>query len=223
MLATLSIIILFSWTTRQRYGGYAFLILVAPFIPFLLLKGSDLLGNISIISQFSRHDADIITISGRALIWEVATVDIVQLSGDKFFGYGMYGHYLSGISSLYKNFNFLERGGPNLTSMHNSSFQMIYDIGYVGYALFTMMIFIVMRSTDKILMQAKTREQDRILRTIMALLLFYSIEGALNVSLTPHNNEVFAIVMLLIVSSLPLVEFKSQDYWVRRRVRIKWS
>lgn len=130
VLAGLGVPLLF----RARRGGAArYAALLAPALPLALLAVLSLAAQSELVRKFSRQQGDIASATGRALIWGAAAGRLAAApSPMDAIGYGQYGAKGAGVSvvwaSRFKDFE----ADPLLTSTHNLTLQLIYDVGYVG-------------------------------------------------------------------------------------------
>lgn len=217
--ATLSMILsilIIKFVPKYVFSYFKYAIFVLPFMPAFLMSITTLLTQIGPLQNLSRHDSDLSTISGRTPVWEVVIEDILKQPDEKLFGYGMNGHVISGISGNYYNMNFLQTSGSNITSMHNSIFQLTYDIGYIGIALYLILWYATIQNLALSIRFAVDKRQRNIALSILAILIFLMADGILNNSMTPHNDEMFSFIIMLMIAILPTVEV----YKVRRRISI---
>lgn len=133
LIAGLGVPVLF----RLGRGGAArFSALLAPALPLALLAVLSLAARSDIARRFSRQQGDIASATGRAMIWGAAAGRLAAAPAPMdAVGYGQYGAKGAGVSviwaSRFKDFE----ADPLLTSTHNLTLQLVYDVGYVGLVL----------------------------------------------------------------------------------------
>lgn len=111
--------------------GVPFVILLPVFLTGLLRAYAD-----SSLGQFFEHTGgQFDTASGRVPMWNAAFDIISKFKLTHLYGYGAYGHMLTGAVYIDANELIGNRGGFG-KSFHNASIQNLIDNGYIGYLLY---------------------------------------------------------------------------------------
>lgn len=128
---------------RTRFGGLIrWVAFAAPVLPIALLAALALLARTDAARALSRQQGDLASATGRVIVWTFAAGRLVtQPSPTDVIGYGQYGPKGEGISAAwgpqFKGF----MDDPTLISTHNLSLQLVYDMGYLGYAIVLLTIW----------------------------------------------------------------------------------
>ncbi len=152
---------------------------------------------------FSRKNEDIATLNNRNKIWEAGLA--VVLSGEAgLFGYGAFGHVVSGASVAYRDVF----GSVDEASMtfHNTAIQYFVDTGYAGVLVIAALAMVALRRQIRLIAEFNSAS-----RIPMALLLYLLVAGASEAVGTIYHRESMALVILVVmasVSPLPSVRRK---------------
>ena len=132
--------------------------------------------------------------SGRELIWIEFLTHYRPTVFDALFGYGNDGHVISGIS---KNYSYLFTNwlNPESASVHNNSFQLILDIGFIGLGLLYFIIYRTIQTYREHYFFNKNPLNLAAIYILNYLLISGTTEGVLN----PENSFTILILIILIV------------------------
>lgn len=151
----------------------------------------------------SRKNEDIATLNNRNKIWEAGLA--VVLSGEAgLFGYGAFGHVVSGASVAYRDVF----GSVDEASMtfHNTAIQYLVDTGYAGVLVIAALAMVALRRQIRLITEFNSAS-----RIPIALLLYLLVAGASEAVGTIYHRESMALVILVVmasVSPLPSVRRK---------------
>jgi hypothetical protein len=108
----------------------------APLLPVILLLGLAALARSPLARSVSRRPGDLTSATGRLFIWGVAGAKLIQHpSASDVVGYGQYGAKGAGVVNAWARSFVGFEADPMLTSTHNVSLQLVYDVGYLGLVL----------------------------------------------------------------------------------------
>ena len=86
-----------------------------------------------IFSFLSRSSEDLATlVTLMFFIWLISPMEFLHFNSMHIFGYGIYGHYKSGASTLWSNFFTSLRMLQELVHPHNTALSVLFDYGYFG-------------------------------------------------------------------------------------------
>lgn len=145
-------------------------VLIAPFvISGILLFIST---NVPSINTLSRSDSDFSTLNGRTIIWAYSLLEFIQsIKLEHIFGYGVYGHYASGWSSVY--YQFVPGDYEDTLHPHNVVFSILFDYGYWGFIAFGAVIY----KTINFVIKFWNSEYHLLCKMLMAYLLYTMFIG----------------------------------------------
>jgi O-antigen ligase len=135
--------IVFFAARYRKLSLVKYFVLLVPALPFLMLYTLSFLADTGVGSQFSREGENLATANNRSTIWEACVNELVDAKPVHFWGYGTNGQVAAGIDVYYNQF-FAVKG----MIVHNAFFQTVLDMGYLGTALFLVVLFVVMRNAQ---------------------------------------------------------------------------
>jgi hypothetical protein len=192
LLASLLTVSLFYLTHKFKIKSIRYLPFAIPLFPFLLLYISYLAFEYGIAADIARSGQDIST--GRSIIWAIASNELLDFKSVHLIGYGLYGHAISGISYDYMNlFSSWSSENPELFSLHNIAFQLVFDIGYIGLLLY---IYLTYR-----LFCIALDSKDYRINMLAAVLIYIEFAGITDTVPLLYGRSGF-IVFLLVSSYL---------------------
>jgi O-antigen ligase len=116
------------------------------FGPILLIAVLVWLSDSGIATYLSRSNDDISTGNSRAIIWGLALSEFSEFKAlEHLFGYGEYGHYESGVSSLWASI-FNRWDNADLIHPHNAIISVLLDYGYLGVLVYIALFFRMTRN-----------------------------------------------------------------------------
>jgi O-antigen ligase len=134
--------------------------------------------------------------SRRELIWLAAVDELSSYNAAHVVGFGAYGNHVSGIAKHYDElFNLLAT--PGLTTLHSAVFQYIFDIGYLGLALFVGMLFVVVKRLGSGVSKGSNWE-----KASLGVFFFFLLMGVTESVPTIYFAESFFIFILISTSIL---------------------
>jgi hypothetical protein len=135
-------------------------------------------------------------LNGREFIWSSISLDSV-FNLRSFFGHGFFGHVNAGS---YQEFKAMFSTQLGIQGMHNTPFQIFYDIGFIGLAVYYIAVFRVVKFGGG---------ED--MRVILALTPIVALETLF----TPYSPESYIILNLFVVFALKRAK-KSDYYYVKK-------
>ncbi|KOS06363.1 hypothetical protein AM493_10230 [Flavobacterium akiainvivens] len=135
---------------KSKSPRFLWIIPLLGFIgPFIVIWVLNFLATTSYGASVSRSSEDLLTGNGRLLIWLPAVSEFLTFKSQHIFGYGEYGHYVSG-RSLEWEYIFGSKENSQYVHPHNTILSLTYDNGYVGVVLFTIIQYYIIRIIKKI-------------------------------------------------------------------------
>ena len=175
-----------------RHGRLA--IPLMPALPAIVLSSLLLIADTPIGAALSRRPGDIESATSRVSFWTGAVAHMSQPQPLHFIGWGQYGQAGSGVSDAYADMFTSYEADAELMSLHNSTLQLVFDVGYLG--LFIVMA--VLWRTWGWLSSPRTRTSLASSGPMMATLLFVLLEGATEATLSLYFPEVLMLVTIVI-------------------------
>jgi O-antigen ligase len=130
--------------------------------------------------------------TGRQYIWDAALDEIANGNLIHLIGYGAFGHVQSKLSAAYSwIFNEL---GQTATSVHNTTLQVFFDMGYVGvFSWICLMCFLVSGS----LRLSKAEGYRGPMTVLAASIVYLLIQAQTEVVVTIYTPEIiFYFIMI---------------------------
>lgn len=193
----------FTRSAKLRKTLLVFVVLL-PFVPLIMVGIVQVLSQTEIAAVFQRQSGfaqKLGVASGRENIW----LSVIHLFANPdpihFVGFGAYGHIISGVSKEYSwVFN---QAGAALATAHNASLQVLLDCGYIGVAIWVVLVYRVQKAT--------LQSVDFVRFPDAALLLsatsfYFIISGFFDVSTTFYQADTFPL-FLGVVAILVAIQF----------------
>lgn len=201
-MSALLVLIIVKAFPKQMLRRLSIAFILAPLLPLLLLAIANLISRISFILSIARSSTDIYTFNSRAYAWQGVIDWLSYFSEEQLIGYGTYGQLASGVTRFYSQYFAVDN-----PSLHNFSFQYIFDIGYIGLAVF---LLLYIRLLFNLFANNKSELHD-IDMIFGALLWFFMISSTLEVALTVYFQEIFALFLLITAASMRRGEIKVKN------------
>jgi len=113
-----------------------------------------------------------------------------------FFGYGNTGQYISGISNYY-SFLFKNWINPTQISLHNNSYQLLVDIGFIGVILwFTIFFVLIKKSIKSYLLNKETSYL-----AFPAIINYILIVGYTDITTNLANISIYFIIFYILIAT----------------------
>lgn len=205
---------------RTDARAAAFWLLVTPFVYFIgwgkLKKFLPLLPFVSLIMPIlamalalivastplgdmlgrSAGSDNVATLSNRTVIWDSVFHELNDFTPAHFVGFGARGQVASGVGSKYAEvFEGDFAQNVEQKTAHNFALQTILDVGYIGLFLWMLLLARAIIGTTRL-----GRGQDAEIHIVF--IIYVLLVGATEVVPTMYVNEVFTIMLLLIISML---------------------
>lgn len=171
------------------------LTIAIPIVAGLSSSGFDVGDQLQIIS---RGVEDFSTMNGRVTIWG-AGVNLALSGQPGLFGYGAYGHDVSGVSEEYRSLFDIEI--DQTVTLHNTALQYVVDSGYVGLLVVVALVLVALRTQLRLV-----SSNQRASRVPIALLIYFLLSSMTEALGTIYHPESMAVVMLVIMASLSRVD-----------------
>jgi len=138
-------------------------------------------------------------LTARDVVWTSAFDILSTPSLIHLVGYGAIGQFTSGATLEY-SWVFGQIAGLTATSLHNANLQIIFDIGYTGFVVWLLFWLSLM----SVISVGLIRKGDSLESSVMAgIAVFVSLIGIFEVGGTLYFPDMFAIVLFLVVWTLP--------------------
>lgn len=190
-----------------RYVGYVLALFLAA-SPWLIYATFDTLNAsdaaTSILTRQTGNGAELGVGTGRQDIWEQAFLLIGQDPLSYTFGHGSYGHYAAGISL--STFEHIFQDEAIVATLHNTTLQAIFDIGYAGTLLFILIILFMVRTITGPSMAADMG------KLLFALLSLFMLLGLSEVIVGIYNLFPFFMFLALMFYCLATLKVAPEQF-----------
>jgi hypothetical protein len=176
------------------------MVLLTPFLPFLLLATLSFVASTSVASKVSRSDdgSELADANSRGTIWDYCYEELIEFKPVHLMGYGAYGHYKAGLSPKYEvEIRGLEAGNPPLMVAHSFFFQSFLDVGYIGTILFVFSLFLATQNAVFLLDRG-----FKPAKLLIGYFVYYVLSGATESTFGLYNKTYFLITLMLIMVSM---------------------
>ena len=146
---------------------------------------------LSVLSRTQDIDR-LATLNNRATIWEMALGELRACKWIHLVGYGAFAQVRTGLCYYYGGMWETEE----LISLHNTSLQQLFDIGYIGLCIFLAMIinvFIVIGKGNR----TDNRKPIQLFHPAFAALLYLVVCGTLGITLYHNQTLLFYLFMFI--------------------------
>jgi O-antigen ligase len=204
LLLALAIVLLFAVTPRLRASTGIWIVL--PLSPAILVAALSFISSSGLVSIFSRTGDDLLTGSGRLLIWEAAWNVLRRPSLDHAFGYGAGGQVTSGA---YGHYEFLFGSATGTFTIHNLALQTILDMGYMGLATLVLVSAICVVRLERLVRRTPATPATAVLAVLLVLLFSGTTEA-----LPTYNFPDTLALALLVFAAAAVVDWRVQEEFV---------
>lgn len=178
-----------------------FAAIAIPFLPLFLMFISLLAFQSGLNAEIAREGSADIS-SGRAIIWSIALLELLDFRLIHLVGFGSYGQAISGVSGDYMNiFSSWRSENPELFSLHNVAIQTVYDIGYIGLIVFVYLCYRLLTIT--------IYSVDPKINILFSILIFIILAGITDTAPLLYSTGIFLI--FIIVSNCVLIHSIEQE------------
>ncbi len=176
------------------------LVLVVPFLPFVLIFVLSSTADSAFMKSFSRSEEenDLADGNSRGLIWEYCFNELKDAKPKHIFGYGTYGQYGAGLSQKY-SVEVKGEGTSPLMVTHNMFFQSFMDAGYVGSLLF---ILSLLYAINCLIYLYKKGFKPSL--ALLAYLIYFVLSGTSESTYGLYNAIYFYITLSVMIASFVL-------------------
>lgn len=180
-----------------RFTGAAMALFLA-ISPWLFYYAFDILNTstaaTSVLTRQTGNGAALGVGTGRQDIWQQAFILLDNGFVENLFGNGNFGHYSAGISLA--AFEFIFEDTDVLETLHNTTLQAVFDIGYVGTFLF----IVILLATVRALTGYRVEPEER--RLAFGLLALFMLIGLSEVIIGAYNLFPFFIFLAVVFYGL---------------------
>jgi hypothetical protein len=146
--------------------------------------------------------------SSRDIIWESILSFFSNFSPDHIIGYGVWGHYATGLNRLYEAVIFKSFTSSRFT-LHSTMLQQLIDTGYLGIFVYILLTFLLLKSSATIFFKTINSNFDDPQSypiifsswTNLAVLLYLIIVGSSDNVITMERQFSMNIYLVLVMSS----------------------
>lgn len=193
----------FARSAKLRKVWLAFAVLL-PLVPLIMVGIVQIMSQTEIAAVFQRQGGfaqKLGVASGRESIWMSVMHFFANPDPIHIIGFGAYGQIISGVSREYSwVFN---QAGAALATAHNASLQVLLDCGYVGVAIWVLLVYRVQRAALQSVDLARFPDAALLLS---ASSFYFVISGFFDVSTTFYQADTFPL-FLGIVAILVAIQF----------------
>jgi hypothetical protein len=180
---------------------------------FLYMYFKDVLAYILETTNLYRSGSSSSVFSSRDIIWEIVLKFFTDFSPDHIIGYGVWGHYATGINRLYEAVVF-KSFTSNRFTLHSTILQQLIDTGYLGIFVYTFLTLLLLKSSTTIFLKTITSNFDDPQSyptvfsswTNLGVLFYLIMVGASDTVITMERQFSMNIYLVLVMSSLILVQ-----------------
>ncbi|MFT4155390.1 O-antigen ligase family protein [Parafilimonas sp.] len=175
----------------RQWQWLCWLVMFGPLVFYFLLPW---LSNLSLFQTISRKSSDLATGNDRTLKWTLSFIEFYQVKFQHVFGWGMFGHYASGVSKFWSINSDRDTAEISLTP-HSTLFSILFDYGYVGLLLYITVLWQTMHKIRKIW------QYDRTVALPLLAFFIYNIISGITESLcgTYSMDYLFLLIIYLTV------------------------
>jgi O-antigen ligase len=210
--ALLCIATMFLLSSVNKLNVIKYTVWIIPFSNVIFMAFLQYTASTSMASTLSRGGgSDIATGNSRKFIYLAANNELADFKPIHMIGYGEYGPYGAGLTKLYMEEKFLMESETEklLSSLtHNTALQAIFDTGYIGLAVYILLLLITFSQIYKLYKTGKPA-----VLTICYLLFYIIIMGTSETffgNYTPFRNYLFIILTFFIFISYNAYLYKKQ-------------
>ena len=120
---------------------FALLLLVGPIILVIVMP---LLAELPALQSLSRNSEELATGNSRFFIWGICLGEFLQFKINHLYGYGDFGHFGSGLSSIWASF-FVTWENAEAKTPHSTLFGVLLDYGYLGLVTYIYVFYTVFK------------------------------------------------------------------------------
>ena len=132
------------WQSRFNKTKLPRIFALAPIIviigPLMFLYITPIISQIPELEFISRGGNELKTGNSRYVIWNMAVEWLANFQPEQLIGYGLHGHYGSGMSKKWA-YLFVGWRDPEAKSPHNTALSAIFDYGYIGLIIYMALLF----------------------------------------------------------------------------------
>lgn len=197
LILMLSVVLPVRWLGRMTATLALLTAVSTPILMFVFIS----IENMGLADLFLRTGGEQLGVgTGRPLLWQAAIATLGSLDPAHLFGYGYGSALVSGaMPAFYLIFNeeAFMRGEPFIPTLHNLGLQLIYDTGYIGLALF---VLLILRAVKML----RRSDNDSIVRYCLATISYILLSGFTEPVGSIYNLDVFFVMLVTIAMSLGL-------------------
>jgi hypothetical protein len=201
--AVLCVAGLFIITSINKLSLLKYLIWVIPFSNIIFMSAMQYTASTSIASSISRNNNnDIATGNSRKFIYMAANRELADFKPIHMIGFGEYGPYAAGLTKYYMADKFYKESKKEtlISSVtHNTALQVIFDIGYIGLAIYLLFLFTLFSQLGKMSKAGQTSILP--LAYIMTYIMILGTSETYFGNYTLIHNYLFFLLTFFIVIS----------------------
>jgi O-antigen ligase len=167
---------------KVNRSAFALIISMLSAFYILFTSGAIFYKYYAILIDFSRSNVSIV--SSREIIWQSVIDHIVEFPDQLIMGYGAYSQYVSGVSNSYSHL-FKNWTDPLMASMHNTYFQLLFDIGIIGFINFSIIVILFYSKTLNLYYH------DKRYLIVIAIMTYMLLSGLTDGSVVIYNYLMF--------------------------------
>jgi hypothetical protein len=162
--------------------------LVLFWVAGALIVSSDVLPSVA----FGSRQDGLGTLTGRDLIWAAGLLELGKFEPQHILGFGHYGQFESGLSSVYGALFGGYSDHPELISLHNTYLQAVMDIGYVGLVIMFMFMFSAIKALGRLQYLHWTYS------AALAALMFLAMNGLTEVTMSFYQPWIILLLASIV-------------------------
>jgi O-antigen ligase len=168
------------------------LIWIVGLLPVILVLTNFLVDNSDSLSFLARENEEAGTGNGRNIIWAFSISELLNFKFIHLFGFGEFGQAGSRVSDLWAE-DLSIYANSQYTSTHNTTLQLIFDIGYIGAVIY----YTVLISASKCIYKMYNITGNSNLIIFQNFLLYLAFVGGTE-STNAHKSTFFLLIYILI-------------------------
>jgi len=178
------------WISKLRW------VVVFPvLVPLGLLLGDAYAGGLGLQGLWSKVN-HLGTLSSRFITWRAAFSEILAPKWIHLVGYGYKGDVSSGVAQAAA-----QQVAPTRLSLlgpHNVILQYILDNGYLGAALFVLVMFVTIRR----LAEMAATDRQSVVRPALGVMVYLALLGTIERVPTVYSPELFVVFLFIVIFTL---------------------
>jgi O-antigen ligase len=210
--AILCLAVMFMLHSFNKLNIIKYAVWLIPFSNIIFMSFLEYTASTSAASSLSRNNgSDIATGNSRKFIYMAANNELADFKPIHMIGFGEYGPYGAGLTKYYMEEKFLmESEAEKLISSitHNTALQLIFDIGYIGLAVYMLLLLTLFSHVYKLY-----KKRSPSLMAISYLIVYIILMGTSETfygNYIPFRNYLFIVLTFFVIITYNAYLYRKQ-------------